>query len=1042
MIPQTSGTPAVAPAIPNLIRRSVQSDPIAAPGVGSRASVLSSAPSPSPSPVIAKKGEITLARWNKHYLIPRLNSGGTSPDTNPVTSFAAPDWVLVTTNGPKAFTAWDITLRDTTNVNFAVGRYAYAIYDEGGLVDINGAGYPSPTPSGYPSPTPSPVPSTYVQSIGRKSSIAFADLTALGMSTSSLGDVVGWRNYASVQPAGTFTSFIFDPNAADRYVSFVLSNTGGFMTVDGTATWNGRTNQAFLNRQTLLQFRSSSGFSQDALQYLGTFSREAEANTPQWKPAAPDATNPDFRTLKVTAAFPRNDGTAAKAGEALLKKRFLLQRLNWLTYKGPSAGRTLSDPDIQQLTVNGISPAFLAQGTDGNIANYFGLQWDTTNERWNYIGHSGTPSLASSIATLGTLTGSREPDFFELLQAGILNSSLGDSVASDPALPIVHQQSKMLHLLTIGANLIGQARTDSYPIRIAFSNGGTTMEAVSSPRLPYINCLAACPVGTSGTAGGIHWFLVPNLWDPFRDNWDLTETSSLTPQYPRPAVRITVSGSIGFGSASAAQSGSVPSASATPFPAGSITVASQSVTLLTGDKTNGRDGIADAARVGSSDITTAVPSFVPTTSPTSPFAEWDSVPKVSGSLRYVVFRLSLAGSNIPSSAIGANPVLILQNQFQITMDYQSPTNAAKWYPYSYLQGNNAPSTWISGSLCLTTNYSQYGLNPAPSPSPPASSPTILTSSAATPWAVTTLANTPMLAKADPRSIRYNSEIGALTFSGASPSPSPAAGIAGSIWPNGYATPPPMPPGVNPANYSQTIGDNGPSGTNPYNESISAAASVRPIVMNRPFRSVGEMSYAFRDQPFKTVDFFSASSPDAALLDLFSVNDYKDASGTRAGVINLNTRQPLSLAAIVKNTIRREETTRTMDTGSPPAPSPAPSLLTAATATSVGTSLVSLTGTTPVLNKAELTRLIASETGMGPTVQKTQREAIARALGESDQTRTWNLMIDVIAQSGRYPPVATSLSDFVVEGEKRYWLHIAIDRFTGEVIDQQLEAVYE
>ena len=31
---------------------------------------------------------------------------------------------------------------------------------------------------------------------------------------------------------------------------------------------------------------------------------------------------------------------------------------------------------------------------------------------------------------------------------------------------------------------------------------------------------------------------------------------------------------------------------------------------------------------------------------------------------------------------------------------------------------------------------------------------------------------------------------------------------------------------------------------------------------------------------------------------------------------------------------------------------------------------------------------------------------------------------------------------VVEGEKRYWLHIAIDRFTGEVIDQQLEAVYE
>ena len=52
------------------------------------------------------------------------------------------------------------------------------------------------------------------------------------------------------------------------------------------------------------------------------------------------------------------------------------------------------------------------------------------------------------------------------------------------------------------------------------------------------------------------------------------------------------------------------------------------------------------------------------------------------------------------------------------------------------------------------------------------------------------------------------------------------------------------------------------------------------------------------------------------------------------------------------------------------------------------------------------------------------------------------MIDVIAQSGRYPPTAASLKDFVVEGEKRYWLHVAIDRFTGQVIDRQIEVVKE
>ena len=75
--------------------------------------------------------------------------------------------------------------------------------------------------------------------------------------------------------------------------------------------------------------------------------------------------------------------------------------------------------------------------------------------------------------------------------------------------------------------------------------------------------------------------------------------------------------------------------------------------------------------------------------------------------------------------------------------------------------------------------------------------------------------------------------------------------------------------------------------------------------------------------------------------------------------------------------------------------------------------------------------------------KTQRESIARALGEADQTRTWNLLIDVIGQSGRYPPNATSFENgFVVEGEQRYWVHVAIDRFTGQVIDKRIEIVNE
>ncbi|MEJ0001550.1 MAG: hypothetical protein WDO13_21905 [Verrucomicrobiota bacterium] len=74
--------------------------------------------------------------------------------------------------------------------------------------------------------------------------------------------------------------------------------------------------------------------------------------------------------------------------------------------------------------------------------------------------------------------------------------------------------------------------------------------------------------------------------------------------------------------------------------------------------------------------------------------------------------------------------------------------------------------------------------------------------------------------------------------------------------------------------------------------------------------------------------------------------------------------------------------------------------------------------------------------------KTEVESVPRALAEPANTRTWNLLIDIIAQSGQYPRTASSLDNFVVEGERRYWLHLAIDRYTGQIVDKQLEVVNE
>jgi hypothetical protein len=55
---------------------------------------------------------------------------------------------------------------------------------------------------------------------------------------------------------------------------------------------------------------------------------------------------------------------------------------------------------------------------------------------------------------------------------------------------------------------------------------------------------------------------------------------------------------------------------------------------------------------------------------------------------------------------------------------------------------------------------------------------------------------------------------------------------------------------------------------------------------------------------------------------------------------------------------------------------------------------------------------------------------------------------VIAQTGRYKPNAPDLSgsNFLVEGEKRYWLHVALGRdlVNGgvDVLGTQLEQVVE
>jgi hypothetical protein len=215
--------------------------------------------------------------------------------------------------------------------------------------------------------------------------------------------------------------------------------------------------------------------------------------------------------------------------------------------------------------------------------------------------------------------------------------------------------------------------------------------------------------------------------------------------------------------------------------------------------------------------------------------------------------------------------------------------------------------------------------------------------------------------------------------------------------------------------------------------IPAPGSLaRPVILNRPFRSVGEMGYAFRDDPWKTLDLASPESADSALLDVFSVTE-GPVGGVTAGVLNLNTRQQPVLKAVLASALKNELN--------------ASSTLPASEADAIATAMIAATGTTPLLNRAELaTQIVKAGTSSFSSDDdkdiKTRRESIVRALADVGNTRTWNLMIDLVAQSGLYPQSASGPGQFIVDGEKRYWVHLAVDRFTGKVIDKQLEVVNE
>lgn len=1026
MLPRRSGNPGGNPdPIANLVRRSWTGDTTL-----NEASAVNSFTDHS-----ANDRYVTPARWNKHYLIPQANLG----------NFTAPDWAILTRNGRAQFLTWNATLKDASpsNLSYAVGRYAYAIYDEGGLLDANVAGYPS---------------NLTANQYGPKGTSAFADLTPLGMSAGGINSVVGWRNYGSAQPGGTFPNLTFTTTAqANSYVSAVLSNTNGFLSVGTTpppqnGNFGTRTDQMFPNRQTLIQLCLATGgpFPTDALQYLGTFLREL--NAPSWAPTlnasdmggnngggtyayatnanASTSINPNLLNVRVCAAngcgFTRADGTTANPGDPLINRRFPLTRLAGLSPTGIVATDSNGNP-LYSTILNGAPSV----ATAATIQRDFGLSYDKTgtppNNRWNYVGASNPPTVQLAIERLDQVAAeNREPNFFELLKAAILSGSVGIGTngntfvtAEGKYYDTTNNLSSDYQIMQIGANIISQWDSSSPPTPTFIAFGSQPYELAGIKNLPYLNKLVFKPYWKKNTGGGpptYHFdaWLLPSLWNPHQNagsatgNFRVAMTAgTLTAATVSPPLACsTITGGSGT------QYMTVASSTFSTSPSGVTAVV---------NKAGAVDNLGPDPNPGpyyGFHVTSTSDATIGPSSSTQAYSDFGSSPGCTFEMQVAV--TSTAGTNWKAYQrwVGCGPghPLICQGAPDWTAKTIQDPEFIVLDPRTVrfgVWGNDGSHSGTAGDY---TNGTQYTLDSTVNP--PALPVELITA-------------------LPPQ--------GTSWFTLGTPSPYYLYQYANNN--NTGST----------AHYIdldqvQRLGDFPTAGnaSDPSNDELQPSLSAtRPLALNGAFQngifqSVAELGHVFRDQPWKTLTFTSAMptnsstsarSADTGLLDVFTLHE----SALEAGKTSLNSRQNPVLKAILSQATKQLTGANVLDNTTERDP--------------VVDALFALTQAQPMVNKAELVtgRMdgngnyiagLAANSAVTSLGNKEARECIVRAFSDACQTRTWNLLIDLIVQSGRYPPNASSLAGFVVEGETHYWVHVAIDRFTGQVIDKQIEVVTE
>jgi hypothetical protein len=1103
---------------------------------------------------------ISSARWNKPMLM----------DPNQLAKFTAPDWTLVTRSGPQAFAAWDPTLKDNTSTtNYVIGRYAYTIYDEGGLLDANTAGCATSLTTDF-------------DKSSKRGRLGQADLTAIpGLAQADIDKLVLWRNATTANAAQSYFTYLFHGLFSSGIFQY-NTNTPADTTAAFTTVLKG--DQTFTSRQDLLDFFDftfGSGSAQAAaLPYLGTFSREL--NAPSYCPPNPNATanntisvasvpsqylyadnaeqassiNRNFPSVKFANGGTLFDGTTVvKAGDPLVRRRFALSRL--------------------QLIQNKISnPADTSKDT--LIHNYFGLIYDTASGKWIYTSPDST-TVASSIKTLEQVAqinspSPREPDFFELLQAGILNGSLGQTAGTDSygnstsgSETVQYDSCPDSQVIQIGANIISQCNTATTPLTtITYSPvapGNVALGPIDFygiQNIPYISKISQViyreekpgidPVTGYGNPYDNNkpfhrpfvsaWFQI-ELWNPHQQPenspqlpmqiyavgdaetviFNGGDNNGGTSYYPwvdgsgvsRPSLGVSPKKNFNSSETINIPSGAYASADyfrepRTLTPSLGVTTSLPEdhlqesniysttqwdfIGFKTGDAFGPDDSAGDevfnqymqnpptgpcqfmnpffAGVTSSQGITFYLQVKNPSTGnwvtvqtvkqcivqPDSTVLPSCWVKRFDPDPAFMVPAHSEYKSQINGNdyKLNQNPNYTLGCAFRMLIDprtdrfgvFEGVADSNGQFIGPHANETMLPTTVADTGRGLFGDYTNYDRMRTPTQESNYSwqggvtyaNPNWYDGRKGLGYWDTKMPGDGLWAPL----LMFNSKtLTSQIYSGVSYY---NASSAKSDYTYYYADPDGIIRGGDAyyANGSDQDGNGFPDAFSAYMGTTGTPRPERPVVLNRPFRTVGELGYVHRGELWKSLDFFTPDSGDAGLLDLFSIDDEDVVAGT----VDLNTRQAPVLQAVLQGEVKNELATSSTASGDPViSNTDASALSKLLVAERFGAS--SQTG--PLANRSELvTRFLAQNTASTNytafPLNKARREAVVRPLAAVGNTRTWNLLIDIIAQSGRYPTTANDLTQFQIEGEKRYWWHVAIDRFTGQIVASQLEPVYE